>query len=246
MTDHNPYAAPEAPMTVGGPPPIPAGGSLTETLAGRNHWTIGELLSDSWRLVSGFKGTCWLAILLFFVICVLSGIIDAAVGIATGSEPAERIVGYVTTALLVWPAQVGLSVLGARRAAGAETRVSTLGAMYPQCGRIAGVMILQALLICLGFICLIIPGIYLAVSYSLAPLLLVDRGLGAWESMETSRRVIGTCWFRTAGLIVTLFAFALLAIPTLGIGLIWLMPFFLICWGMLYHRLVGFAGGKDI
>ncbi|HQF39627.1 MAG TPA: DUF975 family protein [Opitutaceae bacterium] len=43
---------------------------------------------------------------------------------------------------------------------------------------------------------LMIPMLYLSISWLFAPLLVVDRGMGFWEAMETSRRMIGKRWFR--------------------------------------------------
>ncbi len=43
---------------------------------------------------------------------------------------------------------------------------------------------------------LMIPLLYFSVSWIFAPILVIDRGLGFWEAMELSRRVVGKRWFR--------------------------------------------------
>lgn len=43
---------------------------------------------------------------------------------------------------------------------------------------------------------LMIPLVYLAVSWVFAPILIIDRGLGVWEALELSRRVVAQRWFR--------------------------------------------------
>ena len=67
-----------------------------------------------------------------------------------------------------------------------------------------------------GFILLIIPGIYLAVAYMFAWLLIMDKQLDFWTALEVSRRVISAQWWRMFGLI-------LLAIPFFILGLICLV-----------------------
>jgi hypothetical protein len=62
-----------------------------------------------------------------------------------------------------------------------------------------------------GFLCLIIPGIYLFVAYFPAKILAVDKGLGFWEAMETSRRVVTRNWWHVFGLL-------LMAIPVMIAG----------------------------
>ena len=45
-----------------------------------------------------------------------------------------------------------------------------------------------------------LPGVYLAIAYSFTVILAVDKRLGFWESMETSRKVVTRQWWRVFGL----------------------------------------------
>jgi hypothetical protein len=240
----NPYAAPEsslAPdMSVAGI----SGGSLEATLAGQTQWTIGEVLNDAWQLTNGFKGTFWLTALAMMGVGAAQGVVGAVATRLTGTPLGEMVVSFAFNVALVWPLQVGLVMLGVRRAAGAETKASMMGAYMDQIPRITGLMILQFLLVALGLVLLVIPGIYLAVSYVLAIPLMLDRRMGIWEALETSRKVIGTCWFKTFGLLLTFIPITLLVIVTLGIGIIWIAPMLMLIIGVLYQRLVGYAGGE--
>jgi len=239
----NLYAAPDSNVTVESFSQSVVGGTLEQTLAGNTHWTVGEIFTDSWNLVRGFKGTCWLVLLAYLAAMIVMGIVEAVIVAVTESAGVTKLVEFVLTIFVLWPLWTGIFMLGVRRAAGAETRAGMVGDYFPMAGRIAGLMILQTVLIVFGFLMLVLPGIYLAVSYMLALPLLVDRGLGVWESLETSRRVVGTCWFRVAGLVVCCGLISLLCAFTLGIGAIWLWPLTVITFGMLYHRLAGYAGG---
>jgi hypothetical protein len=75
-----------------------------------------------------------------------------------------------------------------------------------------------------AFLCLVLPGIYLAVAYSFAFILPIDKGMGAWEAMETSRRVITRQWWRVFGLILLGALFILLGIAALGFGIFVAIP----------------------
>ncbi len=77
----------------------------------------------------------------------------------------------------------------------------------------------------LGFIALILPGIYLLVAYGFAYILAADKRLGFWEAMETSRRVITRQWFRVLGLILLGIPFIFLGMAALGVGLLVAIPF---------------------
>ncbi len=240
---NNPYASPESALVPATSSGGVQGGTLEATLAGQTTWTIGEVVSDAWRLTSGFKGTFWLAILAMMGVQIVVGIAQAVLEQNEGPIAVIAFIGMmIVTVAVVWPLQMGLWMLGVRRAAGAETRASMVGDYIKESPRIAGLLILQAILIGLGFLCLIIPGIYLAVSYILAPPLLLDRRMGIWEALETSRKAIGTCWFQTFGLLLLSIPVSLVCLLTLGIAYIWVAPAFMVALGVLYQRLVGYVG----
>ncbi|MFM8704019.1 MAG: hypothetical protein ACKOHG_09150 [Planctomycetia bacterium] len=238
----NPYAAPETSLVTDAGGLIVAGGTLEDTLAGRTHWTIGEILGDSWKLVRGFKGTFWLAFLAYLGITIAGGFLVQVVFTITRSPVVAQLLNFILMVAVYYPMFAGLMMLGVRRAAGATTRASLVGECLPKAGRIAGLYVMQMLLIGLGFVALILPGIYLSVAYMIALPLAVDRDMRIWTALETSRRAIGTCWFRTAGLLTVLSLSGFVMLFTAGIAAIWLAPLAIIAWGMLYHRLVGYSG----
>jgi len=95
------------------------------------------------------------------------------------------------------------------------------------------------LLIYLGMILLLIPGIYLAVAYMLAIPLIVERGLSPWQAMEASRKAITQHWFKVFGLFLLLGLIVSISAIPLGIGLIWTIPLFVMVMGVLYRTIFG-------
>ncbi len=87
---------------------------------------------------------------------------------------------------------------------------------------VAGLLI--SLFVTVGTFCLILPGVYLAVAYTFTVLLAVDKGLGFWESMETSRKVITHQWWRVLGLILLAIPFLVLGAAALGVGIFVAIP----------------------
>jgi hypothetical protein len=87
---------------------------------------------------------------------------------------------------------------------------------------VAGILI--AVFVAVGCICLLLPGIYLAVAYSFTKLLAVDKGLGFWEAMETSRRIITRQWWRILGLLLLSIPFLLLGCAALLVGVFVAIP----------------------
>jgi uncharacterized membrane protein len=93
----------------------------------------------------------------------------------------------------------------------------------------------------LGFVLLIIPGIYLSIAYGLAKPLLVDRNLTPWQAMEVSRKALTHKWGSICLLYLAVMALVGLSALCLGIGLIWTMPWSMVVIGVLYRRIFGSA-----
>jgi hypothetical protein len=79
--------------------------------------------------------------------------------------------------------------------------------------------VIVALFVTVGVFCLIIPGIYLFVAYVFAKYLVVDKGLGFWEAMETSRRVVTRNWWQVFGLLLVAIPVMIAGILCLGVGI---------------------------
>jgi hypothetical protein len=84
--------------------------------------------------------------------------------------------------------------------------------------------LLYSVFVTVGVICLILPGIYLVVAYAFSAILAVDKGLGFWEAMETSRKVITRNWWHMLGLLLLCIPVLILGCLALGVGIFVAMP----------------------
>ncbi|MCI5150234.1 MAG: hypothetical protein D3916_12750 [Candidatus Electrothrix sp. MAN1_4] len=133
----------------------------------------------------------------------------------------------------------GLVMMGVRRASDESINFSMLFDGIAKAKQLIIAMILMWIMIGIGFILLIIPGIYLGIAYGLTIPLIMEKGLGPWEAMEASRKAIHHHWFQIFGLYLIMgLIFMVSAIP-LGIGLIWTMPMGSIVLGIVYRTVFG-------
>ncbi|MBD3165819.1 hypothetical protein GF324_04430 [bacterium] len=72
--------------------------------------------------------------------------------------------------------------------------------------------IVSTILVLIGFMLFILPGIYLVISYTLAVPFILDRNMGFWQAMESSRKTIGKSFFGFLGLYIILFFLAILVL----------------------------------
>lgn len=95
-------------------------------------------------------------------------------------------------------------------------------------------------LVLLGSLLCLFPGVYLSVAYSFVLIIMVDRKLGIWETMELSRRVITKHWWPVFGLFILFFGINLLGLLACCVGQIIATP---ICVAaMLYAYEALFSG----
>lgn len=86
--------------------------------------------------------------------------------------------------------------------------------------------IVSTLLVSLGLLLLILPGIYLGVAYIFAYMLVIDKRIEFWAAMEISRRVITAQWWRMFGLVLLASVIALLGVVALVIGMFITIPIY--------------------
>jgi hypothetical protein len=79
-----------------------------------------------------------------------------------------------------------------------------------------GAVVLAALGIALGFLALIVPGVYLAVRWYFVPQTVVIEGAREAGALRASGRLVAGAWWRTFGMVLLVNLLALLAAVLLG------------------------------
>ncbi|TBU96342.1 DUF975 family protein [Phytopseudomonas dryadis] len=240
----NPYAVPgselqEAPNNDQAP-------SIEQALSRGYDFSIGALISEAWQLTKGTKGVIFAGLLVFNLAFVLASfpinvIFDIFDGLGEGLILIllSLVVTIALTLAVCYPILTGLGMIGIRRAAGQPVSVNDIFSCFSRTVPLLITGVLMVVLIYVGFLLFILPGIYFSVAYMLAAPLVVERGLSPWQAMEASRKAITQHWFKVFGLLLLLgLILAISAIP-LGIGLIWTVPLFVVAMGVLYRTLFG-------
>ena len=220
-------------------------GSLQRGLAGEYELNLSALLSESWGRVSGNKGLIWMAMLFYlglaFLIGMFFGVLNTPPVDASELQPPSTMeaIGNLVSALVLMPMAVGLAFLAAALAMGHRPNPKSLFAWYGHTLKIFLTGLLMNLLILIGLLLLVLPGIYLAVSYQIALPLMVDKKLGPWEALEASRKIIGHRFFTVLGFDIVAFVLVALSMLLLGIPFIWTVPMLVIAFGVIYRNMVG-------
>lgn len=99
--------------------------------------------------------------------------------------------------------------------------------------------LLVGIFVFLGFLVLILPGIFLAVAYAFSIPFVVGRRFDFWEAMESSRKVISKNWFSMFGFLFVLFLLNLVGALLLGVGLLFTIPLSYCAIAVAFDDIVG-------
>ena len=210
---------------------------LGEFMSTSPDWSIGEVLKTASEKQVGFKFNCIVALLIYFVISLAIVLVQETT-VGTTGDVAASLFGIIINLIMI-PLGLGLGLMGIRRAAGRDTPVSTLWEPYNQAIPLIVMAVLMTILIVIGFFLLVLPGIYLSIAYSFAPYLIIEKKMGVWEALETSRKAITEYWWRYFGLMLVGLLIVIIGSIPLLIGLIWVIPIVVIATGEVFKKTFG-------
>lgn len=228
-------------------------GSLERGMAGQYEFSIGTVIKEAWEKTSGSKLTMWSAFIAYFVVAMPISIglplvqemlvpaPDPQLGAAAVSPAyvGSAVVTQLIIIMLTMPLAAGLFMVGVKVASDVPTSAGEVFSYFNKMFTLLGTTILIYIMIIIGTLLLVIPGIYLALAYYLTLPLIVEKGLGPWAAMEASRKAIGKSWFRMFGLTILLTIIVGISAIPLGIGLIWTLPLMMISLGIVYRNMFG-------
>ncbi len=97
--------------------------------------------------------------------------------------------------------------------------------------------LLYGIIVILGFILLIVPGIYLAVKYQFTPYIVVDKKIAYLAAMKEAAKLTSGRWMSIFLFDLTLIGLNILGALALGIGLLITIPTSVLASSYLYRKL---------
>jgi uncharacterized membrane protein len=161
------------------------------------------------------------------------GLVCAIVGLV-GVIP---FVGWITIVLLAPPLAVGFIRFNAKCVRGQPATLGDFFSGFDLFGTSILTYILMVLLVLVGTLLCILPGIYLAISYIFAWNLMAERRGTAWECLEMSRQAVTAHWGWALLLLVVASLLAYAGLIACIIGVLVTMPFYGLMLATAYDRL---------
>ncbi|MBU6410761.1 MAG: DUF4339 domain-containing protein [Verrucomicrobia bacterium] len=201
-------AFPEFADAFGPPPPLPgAPPTFPGTPPGDYELDIGRCISRGWGVV---KNNFWPAVGISALIMLIVSAFNQIPGLVTGpiirgwieNHTVSATGVFVVVAMSVLTAPVycvlwgGLMKYFLKLARGQQAGI---GDAFAGFGALSGQLILLGwvmnILVSIGYVLCVIPGLFFQVAWMFAIVLVIDRGMDFWEAMETSRRMVCKHWF---------------------------------------------------
>ncbi len=209
-------------------------------------WTIFQANMATWVLAVLVAGMCYYALAIPFnlITFFMQGGMDqfkpgAIQHRANPLDPSQLllsgglgfIVGSFGNVLMV-----GLFMMGIKQGRGEQVNISDVFLGFRRFGSVVGGSFLCSFLILLGFVCLIIPGFYLAGLLVLVPVLILERNLGPIEAIQECWDKLKPYGFNLFGLMFVLALIQMLGFCACCIGMLFTMPVYAISIGLTYNN----------
>lgn len=220
------------------------GGSMNKALSGDFNIDLQALLKEAWSITQVTKWSLLQSILmvlsLVFLVVMGSFNLIQSQGADILNPQVQFYVELLIT-LLTAPLITGLLMMGINHSVGGVSRPTQLFHFVPRTLILALATLMVSMLVNLGLMLLVIPGLYLMVACSFTLPLVAEKGLTPWRAIYTSVRVVSHKWPQFVILYLLFALLFMLVIATLGIALIWVGPLYYNVKGVLYRDIFGIA-----
>jgi hypothetical protein len=194
---------------------------------------VSEVIRSSWEL---YKKHWGLLLGSFAVMVAVNLLFEAGVSMS-GDASVPAFVLNVAGALASILLQLGLMRMTLSLVRGTPARIEDLFGEYRLLLRYLGAYIVYVLVVFVGFLLLVVPGIIFSIKYGLFGYAMLDRNMGIRESLSESARL-------TQGvkglMLLTALAFTglvILSVLPLGLGLVVTIPMIMLMTPIVYEKL---------
>lgn len=194
-----------------------------------------EIKNFAKEKLSGNLGSIWKILIIALGISLATGIVFGILFNNMDADILDSLLG-----ILMMPLGIGTTAFFVSLIENENFEAKDLFKYYHDFVKVIGVTILMGLIVMLGYICFIIPGIILTLSYSLVPIILIKKPeLGIVETLKYSREKMQGHKLDAFVLGLSFIGWAILGTLTFGILYIWLFPYMQFTFTKFYLNILG-------
>lgn len=194
-----------------------------------------EIKNFAKEKLSGNLGSIWKILIIALGISLASTCVLSILFNKMDADFLDSLLG-----ILMMPLGIGTTAFFISLIENENFEAKDLFKYYHDFVKVIGITILMGLIVMLGYICFIIPGIILTLSYSLVPIILIKKPeLGIVETLKYSREKMQGHKLDTFVLGLSFIGWAILGTLTFGILYIWLYPYMQLTFTKFYLNILG-------
>jgi len=222
------------------------GGNIDDAVAGDFQVNMLETLGEAWRGLGGFKLKCHIALLLYFLVFIGVGIAFGVLTLVLEQTGADQsvigvlsVVFQIVITVVALPMGFAIMIMAMRHANRKSVSAGEIFRHFDVIGSLFVAYLIQTIFVIIGLLLLVLPGIYLMFAYMYAMPLIVEKKMGPWQALETSRKTLTRVWFRFFGFMLLITLINLLGVIPIGLGMIWTIPWSVLAMAMVYQKIYG-------
>jgi cell division protein FtsL len=218
------------------------GGNLQSSLNGEYTFNLSNLFKEASELTQTNK---WIIIQMALVTIIVAFLIVLVMLQMMNIDNFQQIpqrtqlsIDLVVTGLLS-PFMAALMVSAVKHSTDRRSRISDLTTLIPKTLNLAITSLMIALIVNLGLLMFILPGLYFSIACGFAILLVAEKNIPPIQSIFLSIRVVNVYWLDFIKINLVFLLLFVLVVLTFGIALIWVAPFYYHVKAILYRDLFG-------
>lgn len=182
------------------------------------------------------SGRWGIAIILYFIYTLFNG--AALVFNPVINPMLHPAMSPIWTILITTPIAYSLSICYLRIARRESVEISNLFDAFCNYMSVLSTMLLMTIYTLLWSLLFIVPGVIKSYSYAMTPYLLYDRGLTNDAAIDESMRMMRGHKMNLFLMDLGFYALTLLSLLTLGIALLWVIPYWLTARAKFYQNII--------
>ncbi|WP_017306754.1 hypothetical protein [Spirulina subsalsa] len=216
--------------------------NLSEVVAEGYNFQIEDYIKQGWQVFKDNAALFITTTVCYIVVLIVIGGIDQATG--GGDQRGGSGISGLLQFFIRVPLEAGFYIIAIKTFKGQARSFGDFFKGFERYIQLVAASIVSAIFILIGLILCIIPGIYLAVSYTLVIPLILDRNLSFWEAMETSRQLVTKKWLSWFVLSILVGVINILGVLACGFGVLVSLPLSYAIWIAAYKDVAGLKYGS--
>lgn len=197
---------------------------------------IIEIKTLAKEKIQGNKWNIWQGCLVVIAVGIIFGFVQTLLGLDDGGV--GSVIYNVIYSLAIAPLSVGLIKYCLDIERGKKFDLKDLFTSYKNIIPIIAVAILMYVIICIGFVLLIIPGIIASLALAMVYYIIADGEEDPVEAIKKSYYMTNGYKWNLCVLYLSFIGWIILACLTFGILFIWLYPYMIMTFTIYYDKLL--------